>query len=80
LAHALQRKLTPRGRILSHEFSIKIRFCKLRAGAERANAFNTEAMKLGVMGVTITVTAHSREQLDELYRTWSTHPMVRVVL
>jgi putative lipoic acid-binding regulatory protein len=32
------------------------------------------------MGLTITVTATSREQLDELYRTLSTHPMVKVVL
>ncbi len=32
------------------------------------------------LGVTITITATSREQLDELYRTLSTHPMVRVVL
>ncbi len=32
------------------------------------------------LGVTITVMATSREQLDELYRTLSTHPMVRVVL
>ena len=32
------------------------------------------------MGVTITVTATSREQLDEIYRTLSTHPMVKVVL
>jgi putative lipoic acid-binding regulatory protein len=32
------------------------------------------------MGLTLTVTATSREQLDELYRTLSTHPMVRVVL
>ena len=31
-------------------------------------------------GITITVTATSREQLDELYRTLSTHPMVKVVL
>jgi putative lipoic acid-binding regulatory protein len=31
-------------------------------------------------GVTITITATSREQLDELYRTLSTHPMVKVVL
>ena len=30
------------------------------------------------LGVTVTVT--SREQLDELYRTLSTHPMVKVVL
>jgi putative lipoic acid-binding regulatory protein len=32
------------------------------------------------LGVTITVTATSREQLDDLYRALSTHPMVKVVL
>ena len=32
------------------------------------------------LGVTITVTATSREQLDELYRTLSTHPLVKMVL
>ncbi|MEY4749378.1 MAG: hypothetical protein RIQ60_1592 [Pseudomonadota bacterium] len=32
------------------------------------------------LGITITVTATSREQLDELYRTLSTHPMVKIVL
>ena len=32
------------------------------------------------LGITITVTVTSREQLDELYRTLSTHPMVKVVL
>ena len=32
------------------------------------------------LGVTLTVTATSREQLDELYRTLSTHPMVKMVL
>jgi hypothetical protein len=32
------------------------------------------------LGLTITVTATSRAQLDELYRTLSTHPMVKVVL
>ena len=32
------------------------------------------------LGVTVTVTATSREQLDELYRTLSTHPMVKMVL
>jgi uncharacterized protein len=32
------------------------------------------------LGVTVTVTATSREQLDELYRTLSTHPMVKLVL
>ena len=32
------------------------------------------------LGVTLTITATSREQLDEIYRTLSTHPMVKVVL
>ena len=32
------------------------------------------------LGVTITITATSREQLDELYRTLGKHPMVKVVL
>jgi putative lipoic acid-binding regulatory protein len=32
------------------------------------------------LGITVTVTVTSREQLDELYRTLSTHPMVKVVL
>jgi putative lipoic acid-binding regulatory protein len=32
------------------------------------------------LGITITINATSREQLDEVYRTLSTHPMVKVVL
>ena len=32
------------------------------------------------LGITLTVTVTSREQLDELYRTLSSHPMVKVVL
>ncbi len=32
------------------------------------------------LGLTITITATSRAQLDELYRTLSTHPLVKVVL
>ena len=32
------------------------------------------------LGLTLTVAATSREQLDALYRTLSTHPMVKVVL
>lgn len=32
------------------------------------------------LGITLTITATSREQLDELYRTLSSHPMVKVVL
>lgn len=49
-------------------------------------AFDAAALELRTsraskyLGVTLTVTATSREQLDELYRTLSTHPMVKVVL
>ena len=32
------------------------------------------------LGITIIINATSREQLDELYRTLSTHPMVKMVL
>ncbi|QNN57506.1 DUF493 family protein [Diaphorobacter ruginosibacter] len=32
------------------------------------------------LGVTITVLATSREQLDDLYRALTSHPMVKVVL
>jgi uncharacterized protein len=46
-----------------------------------ANTIERRPSKAGnYMGLTLTVTATSREQLDELYRTLSTHPMVKVVL
>jgi putative lipoic acid-binding regulatory protein len=32
------------------------------------------------LGLTLTITATSREQLDALYRTLSTHPMVKMAL
>ena len=32
------------------------------------------------LGITITITATSREQLDNLYRALTAHPMVKVVL
>ena len=32
------------------------------------------------LGITLPINAISREQLDELYRTLSTHPMVKMVL
>ena len=32
------------------------------------------------LGVTITVTATSREQLDNLYRALTAHPLVKIVL
>jgi putative lipoic acid-binding regulatory protein len=32
------------------------------------------------LGLTLTITATSREQLDEIYRTLSTHPMVKIAL
>ena len=32
------------------------------------------------LGITLPINATSREQLDELYRTLSTHPLVSIVL
>jgi hypothetical protein len=32
------------------------------------------------LGVTLNITATSREQLDDLYRALTTHPMVKIVL
>lgn len=32
------------------------------------------------LGVTLNITATSREQLDDLYRTLTSHPMVKIVL
>ena len=49
-------------------------------------AFDTTTVELRpskgakYLGVTVTITATSRAQLDELYRTLSTHPMVKMVL
>ncbi|HEX2547218.1 MAG TPA: DUF493 family protein [Ramlibacter sp.] len=39
-----------------------------------------DSSKGNYLGITITVTATSREQLDELYRALTAHPMVKVVL
>lgn len=46
-----------------------------------ANTIELRESKGGkYLGITIMITATSREQLDELYRTLSTHPMVKMVL
>jgi putative lipoic acid-binding regulatory protein len=46
-----------------------------------ANSIELRESKGGkYLGVTMTITATSRAQLDELYRTLSTHPQVKVVL
>lgn len=50
------------------------------AGFDASTVELRESKAGNYLGVTITVTATSREQLDELYRTLSTHPMVKVVL
>lgn len=46
-----------------------------------ASTVETRPSRAGnYLGITITVTATSRAQLDELYRTLTSHPMVKVVL
>jgi hypothetical protein len=49
-------------------------------GFDAATVETRESRGGNYLGVTITITATSREQLDALYRTLSTHPMVKVVL
>ena len=39
-----------------------------------------DSSKGNYLGITITVTATSRAQLDDLYRALTSHPMVKVVL
>jgi putative lipoic acid-binding regulatory protein len=39
-----------------------------------------DSAKGNYLGITITITATSREQLDNLYRALTSHPMVKVVL
>ena len=39
-----------------------------------------DSSKGNYLGITITVTATSRQQLDDLYRALTAHPMVKVVL
>jgi uncharacterized protein len=39
-----------------------------------------ESGKGNYLGITLTITAVSREQLDALYRELSAHPMVKLVL
>ena len=45
------------------------------------SSLETRESKAGkYLGLTLTVRVNNREQLDELYRTLSSHPMVKVVL
>ena len=50
------------------------------AGFSEASIERCPSSGARYLGLTLTVRATSREQLDELYRTLSTHPMVKVVL
>lgn len=54
--------------------------CRFDPGFDPTTVERRESSGGKYLGVTITVTARSREQLDELYRILSTHPMVKVVL
>ena len=51
-----------------------------RAEAARKTIEQRPSKGGNYLGLTITITATSREQLDEIYRTLTTHPMVKVVL
>ena len=56
---------------IAHQFDPAFDAATVTTRASKGNKY---------LGVTITITATSREQLDELYRTLSTHPLVKVVL
>ena len=49
-------------------------------GFDSASVELRESKGGNYLGVTISITATSRDQLDELYRTLSTHPLVKIVL
>lgn len=49
-------------------------------GFDAATVELRNSSKGNYLGITITVTATSREQLDDLYRALTAHPMVKVVL
>lgn len=49
-------------------------------GFDAASVELRESKGGNYLGITLTITATSREQLDELYRTLTSHPMVKVVL
>ena len=49
-------------------------------GFDPASVELRDSSKGNYLGITITVTATSREQLGNLYRALTSHPMVKVVL
>ena len=54
--------------------------CRFDPGFDPATLETRPSKGNKYLGLTLNVTATSREQLDELYRTLSTHPMVKMVL
>lgn len=49
-------------------------------GFDAASVEQRESSGGKYLGLTLTITATSREQLDDLYRALTSHPMVKVVL
>ena len=49
-------------------------------GLDAANVESRLSKGGKYLGITVTVTATSRGQLDDLYRAMSSHPLVKVVL
>ena len=90
------RPITPEDSLIEYPspFPIKVMGAKVDGFVEAITAiathfdpgFDSSTVELRdsssgkYLGITITITATSRDQLDELYRTLSTHPMVKVVL
>ena len=49
-------------------------------GFDAASIEQRESSGGKYLGLTLTITATSREQLDDLYRALTSHPMVKIVL
>lgn len=54
--------------------------CRFDPGFEPSTVERRPSRAGNYLGLTLTVTATSRAQLDDLYRALSGHPMVKVVL
>ena len=72
--HPLQRRV---GQGLRHRHRMHLQF---DPGFDPATIEHRPSAKGNYLGLTITINATSREQLDELYRTLTTHPMVKMVI
>jgi putative lipoic acid-binding regulatory protein len=63
--------LKPAVAMVCKQFDPQFNYSEIEERISKANNY---------LGLTVNINATSREQLDEIYRTLSTHPLVSVVL